>query len=102
MRAAQIDSDLDKKIHGGVLRVWKFLNGKRENRFGKERLVTSGVTTSLAREELKERKKRNLERNRKSRLVNSLDNPSFIITNLLLYNSIPFPAKTTQSMQLTN
>ena len=102
VRAAQINSDLNKKIHGRVLRVWKFWNGKRENGFGKERLVTSRVTTSLAREELKERKKRNLERNRKSRLVNSLDNPSFNITNLLLYNSIPFPAKTTQSMQLTN
>lgn len=62
MRAAQIDSDLDKKIHGGVLRVWKFLNGKRENRFGKERLVTSGVTTSLTREKLKRKEEEELRK----------------------------------------
>ena len=44
-------------LYFNILRVWKFWNGGEKKGFGKERLVTSKVTTFLVREELKKGKR---------------------------------------------
>ena len=51
-----------------LLRAWQLWNGRKENGYGREMSITLRVTTSLARERLKEEQNRDLERNRKNKV----------------------------------